>query len=128
MSNRQTPRVIVPKPNRVRQPGRSGFGWLDARLLKDDWLSRMPPDSAAAYVFLCLAGNRQGVSWYRRDRISQVVGIEHTRLRKALSRLVELDLIAYRAFSHHASDGFHQVLSVPHGGPGDELDLFFGDE
>ena len=128
MSKRQSPRVIVPKPDRIRQPGRSGFGWLDARLLKDGWLSRMPPESAAAYVFLCLAGNRQGVSWYRRDRIGQAVGIEHSRLRRALARLTELDLIAYRPFSQHASDGFHQVLSVPDVGPADELDLLFGGE
>ncbi len=38
-------------------------------------------------------------------------------VRRALSWLGELDLVAYRPFSRHASEGFRQVLSLPEDGP-----------
>jgi hypothetical protein len=48
------PRVIVPKPNRMRQMGKQGFGWLDARLHKQGWLAIMTPDEIAAYTGVSL--------------------------------------------------------------------------
>ena len=70
-----------------------------------------------AVAFLCLVANRQGVSWYRRDRIRQALGIGDDTVWLALRRLYALDLVAYRPFGRHASDGFHQVLSLPSQGP-----------
>lgn len=113
----RTPRVIVPRPERIRRPGPSGFGWMDARLHKQGWLERLAPEEIAVYAFLCLVADRQGVSWYRRDRIRQALGIREDTLWDALERLDSLDLIAYRPFGEHASDGFHQVLSLPPEGP-----------
>jgi len=107
------PRVIVPKPNRMRQIGKQGFGWLDARLHKQGWFSMMTPDEIATYTFLCLVANPQGISWYRKDRIRAAMCIDEYALRQALHNLYDLDLIAYKPFSRHASDGFHQVLSLP---------------
>jgi hypothetical protein len=111
------PRVIVPIPNRMRQLGRQGFGWLDARLHKQAWLSILSPEQIAAYTFLCLVANPQGVSWYRKDRIRAAMCIDEHALRQALYKLYDLDLVAYKPFSRHASDGFHQVLSLPTDGP-----------
>lgn len=114
---RRSPKVVVPQPERVRYPGPAGFGWLDARLHKQSWLALLTPEDIAAYTFLCLVANRQGVSWYRRDRIRQALGLSEKLLWRALRRLDALDLIAYRPFGRHASDGFHQVLSLPLDGP-----------
>jgi hypothetical protein len=111
------PRVIVPRPNRMRQLSRQGFGWLDARLHKQAWLSILTPEQIAAYTFLCLVANPQGVSWYRKDRIRAAMCIDEHALRQALYKLYDLDLVAYKPFSRHASDGFHQVLSLPIDGP-----------
>lgn len=105
--------VVVPRPERVRRPGREGFGWLDARLHKQGWLAHLTPDDLAAYTFLCLVANQQGVSWYRRDRIRKALGIGENALWLALTNLDELDLVAYRPFGRHASEGFRQVLSLP---------------
>ncbi len=110
---KRSPKVVVPLPERVRRPGPAGFGWLDARLHKQKWLTLMTPDDVAAYTFLCLVANRQGVSWYRRDRIQQALAISEDSLWLALRRLYALDLVAYRPFGRYASDGFHQVLSLP---------------
>lgn len=115
--NKRSPRVVVPRPERVRRPGPGGFGWLDARLHKQSWLALLTPDDLSVYTFLCLVANQQGVSWYRRDRMRQILAIADDALWRALKRLYALDLVAYRPFSRHASDGFHQVLSLPSHGP-----------
>jgi hypothetical protein len=114
---KQSPRVIVPRPERMRRPGREGFGWLDARLHKQGWFSCLTPEDIATYTFLCLVANQQGVSWYRRNKIQQAMCINEDALRIALKRLYNLDMVAYCPFSRHASDGFHQVLSLPPHGP-----------
>lgn len=114
---KQSPRVIVPRPDRVRQMGPAGFGWIDARLVRDGWLEVMPAEAVAVYLFLCLVADRRGVSWYRRDRIRQALGMSEDRVHAALRRLHDLDLVAYRPFSRHASEGFRQVLSLPESGP-----------
>ena len=46
------PRVIVPKPNRMRQLSKQGFGWLDARLHKPGAVGEQLPDRdpAGAWV------------------------------------------------------------------------------
>jgi len=111
------PRVVVPRPERVRRPGPGGFGWLDARLHKQGWLELLTPEDIATYTFLCIVANRQGVSWYRRDRIRQALCIGEHAIWLALKRLDALDLVAYRPFGPHASEGFHQVLSLPPQGP-----------
>jgi hypothetical protein len=114
---KRTPRVVVPRPERIRRLGPAGFGWLDARLHRQQWLGLLTAEDIATYVFLCLVANPQGVSWYRRDRIRQALGCGEDALWGALRRLYALDLVAYRPFGRHASDGFHQVLSLPEQGP-----------
>ena len=113
----QSPRIVVPRPDRVRRIGPSGFGWLDAGLLHEGWLQVLTGKEMAIYAFLCLAADRQGVSWYRRRRIGEVLGIPEPEVHAALERLAELDLVAYAPFRRGAADGFHQVLSLPTGGP-----------
>lgn len=115
---RSTPRrVVVPRPDRIRQLQGVAFGWLDARLLQDRWLLAMPAPTQAVYLFLCLAADRQGVSFYRRDRIGDALGLDDHEVARGLARLRELDLTAYAPFGPHAVDGFHQVLSLPGSGP-----------
>ena len=115
---RSTPRrVVVPRPDRVRHLQGVAFGWLDARLLQDRWLPAVPAPALAVYAFLCLAADRQGVSFYRRDRIGGALGLDDHEVARALARLRELDLVAYAPFRPHTVDGFHQVLSLPTSGP-----------
>lgn len=111
-------RAVVPDPGRVRTLGAAaGFGWLDARLWRDGWLEVMTAEDVAVYVFLCLVGDRQGVSWYRQDRIRATLAMDEQALWRALGRLEALGLVAYRPFHAHAIDGYRQVLAVPPGGP-----------
>ena len=114
---RRSPRVIVPAPDRVRRIGKSGFGWLEGGLLREGWLEVLSAEELAIYAFLCLVADRQGVSWYRRQRIGDTLGIPEAEARAALKRLCELDLLAYTPFRPGAPDGFLQVLSLPASGP-----------
>jgi hypothetical protein len=101
----------------VRRIDQAPFGWLDARLQHQKWLEVMSAQDLSVYVFLCLAADRQGVSWWRRDRIGRALGLDEQALHQALRRLYALDLVAFQPFSANAADGFHQVLSLPPAGP-----------
>ena len=63
---RQGPRtsrpVIVPRPERVRRIGSSGFGWLDGRLHRDGWLEVLDPvsDAEGRVEFTYHAGTATG--------------------------------------------------------------------
>jgi hypothetical protein len=110
-------RVVVPRPDRVRNLDRVAFGWLDARLRHDGWFGAMTPQTLAVYAFLCVVADRHGVSFYRRERIARELGLDAAETTASLARLCELDLVAYAPFRPRAVDGFHQVLSLPAGGP-----------
>lgn len=93
------------------------FGWMDARVLREGWIRLLAPEAISVYTFLCVVANHDGVSYYRRDRIGDELGLSDAAVHAALERLKALDLVAYRPFHAHAVDGFHQVLSLPAGGP-----------
>lgn len=114
---KETRRPIVPQPDRTRRLEGTRFGWIDARVLHDGWLRVLGPEAVAIYAFLCLAGNRDGVSYYRRDRVGNELGLGDDRVYAALERLRSIGLVAYRPFHVGAADGFHQVLALPAGGP-----------
>lgn len=101
------------RPDRVRTLSGTPFGWLDARLLHRGWLRALCPEATAAYAFLCLVADREGVSFYRRERIARELGLCETRLHQALRQLEALDLVAYRPFRAGAAEGFRQVLALP---------------
>jgi len=110
-------RAVALRPDRVRRLGGTAFGWIDARLKHDGWLGALPPHALGVYAFLCLAADREGVSWHTRARIGAALGLDDGCVWRALEVLEALDLVAYEPFSTHAADGWRQVLSVPPGGP-----------
>lgn len=104
------------RPDRVRTPD-EGFGWIAAGLQRRGWLRVLAHPATAVYAFLCLVADRRGVSFYRRGRIGQELGLDDRDVHLALARLEQLDLVAYRPFRPGAADGFRQVLSLPDGAP-----------
>jgi len=66
---------LVPEPDRVRRiQGR--FAWLDHRLLREGHVERMTLQDLAVYVFLVLAADRTGTSFYRKDVVCRKLGID----------------------------------------------------
>ena len=93
-------------PERVRRIDGQGFAFLLHRFLRDGFLGALSHDQLALYVFLVLAGNRDGVSFYRYDAICSTLALSLDDYIVARNALIEKDLIAF--------DGTrYQVLSLP---------------
>jgi len=93
-------------PERVRHIDGQSFAFLPHRLLRDGFLSSLAPDEQRLYLFLVLAADRQGISFYSCDRICSVLEMILDDYINARNGLLEKDLIAF--------DGCRfQVLSLP---------------
>ena len=93
-------------PHRVRRIGSDGFAFIPHRFLRDGFLAALQHDELALYLFLLLAGNRDGVSFYRYDSICSILKFSLDDYIETRRRLIELDLIAFK-------DNRFQVLSLP---------------
>jgi hypothetical protein len=102
-----TTRLRVPLvPERVRRIAGQGFGFIPHRFLGDGFLSSLDRDELALYLFLVLAANRHGVSFYGYDAICELLHMPAECYLEARNRLIDKDLIAF--------DGTRfQVLSLP---------------
>lgn len=95
------------EPRRVRHP-RGAYGWVDLRVVTEGHLRGLGPEAALVYLFLCTVGNRAGISFWSRARMSQMLHFTPAEIDDALARLIAADLIA-------ANDRIVQVLPVPDG-------------
>jgi len=64
------PRYAIPQPQRVRRI-ESSFAWIDHRLLRKGYLAVLTPGEQSLYLFLVLAADRHGVSFYRKTSCRQ---------------------------------------------------------
>jgi hypothetical protein len=101
----------IPQPHRVRTIPRS-FGWVDHRLLRDGYLASLTPEDLGVYLFLVLAANRDGVSFYRKDKIAHTLGLTWDQLEEARGRLLARHLVAFEPFGPNEVDGYYQVLPL----------------
>lgn len=106
-------RPVPPRPDLLRRPC-AGFGWLEARLLHDRWLERLGPAPAAVLLLLALAADERGASFYGRQRMAALLGLDRAALDQALARLLDLGLLAHRPWRKGHQDGVWQLLPVPH--------------
>jgi len=97
-------RVVVLRADRIRKAER--FGWVDHRLMLDGYLKRLSRDGQCLYLFLCVAADRCGLSWYSDGRVRDAIGLTAGDLEAARRELVDLDLVAFES-------PYYQVLSVP---------------
>jgi hypothetical protein len=94
------------QPQRVRTIGGHSFAFLPHRFLRDGFLSSLAPDEQRLYLFLVLAADRQGISFYSCDRICSILEMILDDYIDARNGLLAKDLIAF--------DGARfQVLSLP---------------
>jgi len=92
-------------PERIRQIEGS-FAFIPHRFLSDGFLAELSQHELLLYVFLTLAADRYGLSFYSRHSICSMLGLTVDQHLKARNGLVEKDLIAF--------DGtLFQVLSLP---------------
>lgn len=107
------PSYQIPQPKRVRciEPGRS-FAWIDHRLLRSGFLPVMTHEDQSLYLFLSLVADRNGVSFYRKEKICDLLGLDFTPFEIARDRLIEMGLIAFKPYSALSVNGHYQVLAV----------------
>ena len=96
-------KIIVPE--RVRSTGTS-FGFIPHRFLTDGFLQSLTLHELALYLFLVLASDRNGLSFYADKTICAMLGLKEEDYLFARSSLIHKSLIVY--------DGIlFQVLSLP---------------
>ena len=92
--------------DRVRRIDGQGFCFIPHRFLRDGFLASLERDELALYLFLVLAGNRHGVSFYGYDAICSMLRLSLDDYIAARAGLIDKDLVAF--------DGHrYQVLSLP---------------
>ena len=92
-------------PDRIRQIG-GGFSFIPHRFLTGGFLKTLSQQELVLYVFLILAADRYGLSFYSYDRICSLLHLNVEQYMAARDSLIEKELIAF--------DGtLFQVLSLP---------------
>jgi hypothetical protein len=83
-----------------------GFAFVPNRFLRDGFFAQLSALERSLYLFLVLAADRNGVSFYGLDRIGSLLEVPLDDVLDARDRLIDRDLIAF--------DGTRfQVLSLP---------------
>ena len=92
-------------PQRVRCIN-GGFSFIPHRFLTDGFLTSLQQQELLLYLFLVLAADRYGLSYYSYDRICSLLQLSVEQYISARDGLIKKDLIAF--------DGtLFQVLDLP---------------
>jgi len=98
---------IVLSPERVRRINGS-FAFIEHRFLRDGFFDALDHHELLLYLFLVLAADRNGVSFYCYDRLCAHLRISVDDYIEVRNALIRKDLLAF--------DGrLFQVLSLPKG-------------
>ena len=92
-------------PKRLRKIEGS-IAFIQHRFLRDGFWASLCRDELLLYIFLVIAGNREGLSYYSYDKICLLLKMDIDEYILARDELINKDLIAF--------DGrLFQVLSLP---------------
>ncbi len=72
----------------------------------------MTHEDLVLYLFLVLAADRNGVSFYRKEKICDAISLDFRQFELAKDRLVSLKLIAFEGYSVLSPNGYYQVLPI----------------
>ena len=92
-------------PERIRRID-GGFSFIPHRFLMEGFLSSLNQEELLLYLFLVMASDRNGVSFYSYDTICTLIQLSLDEYIASRNSLIKKDLIAF--------DGIlFQVLSLP---------------
>lgn len=98
-------RKRILNPDRIRKI-KGGFSFVPHRFLTGGFLAALDPSQALLYLFLVLAADRNGLSFYGYDAICNLLKLPLEQYIQARDGLIAKDLIAF--------DGtIFQVLELP---------------
>jgi hypothetical protein len=96
-------------PARVRRIS-DGFSWIDRRFVRDGLIDRLSSEEILLYLFLVCVADKNGLSYYGDRRVATTLKIPEADLDGVRARLLDRNLIAYRA-------PLYQVLELPSTAP-----------
>lgn len=92
-------------PDRVRRIDGS-FAFIPHRFLREGFFASLSANERSLYLFLALAADRSGLSFYSYDRVCSTLELDPDAFLEARNGLLDKDLIAF--------DGARfQVLTLP---------------
>jgi hypothetical protein len=98
-----TKKILI--PDRIRRID-GGFSFIPHRFLTDGFLENLGQCELFLYIFLILAADRHGLSFYSYERICSLLQLSLEQYIEARNGLIKKDLIAF--------DGtLFQVLELP---------------
>lgn len=100
------PHKTLLDPKHVRAIPKTGFSWIDRRLVREGWLELVSQEELLLYLFLAIVGDARGLSFYADPTIVRLLKLSHEDLFRARAGLVERKLIAYKY-------PLYQVLEIP---------------
>lgn len=101
----------IPQPQKIRTITGS-FAWVDHRLLRNGYLPLTTHQDLALYLFLVLAADRNGVSFYRKEKICDALNLSFGQFEVARDRLIDMKLIAFEGYTILSPNGYYQVLPI----------------
>ena len=101
----------IPQPKNIRNI-KGSFAWIDHRLMRNGFLEVMTHDDLVLYLFLILAADRNGVSFYRKEKICEAVSLDYNPFEIARDRLITMKLVAFERYSALSPNGYYQVLPI----------------
>ena len=105
------PKYHIPQPQKIRKINGS-FAWVDHRIVRNGYLQVMTHDDMLLYLFLILVADRNGVSFYRKEKICDAVSLDFGQFEIARDRLINMKLIAFESYSVLSPNGYYQVLPI----------------
>ena len=101
----------IPQPKNIRNI-KGSFAWIDHRLIRNGFLDRMTREDILLYLFLVLVADKNGVSFYRKEKICETLSLEYNQFEIAKDRLIDMKLIAFESYSALSPNGYYQVLPI----------------
>lgn len=109
-------KYYIPQPKKIRNI-KGSFAWIDHRLMRNGFIDIMTHQDMAMYLFLVLAADKNGVSFYRKEKICETVSLDYNQFEIAKDRLINMKLIAYEGYSVLSPNGYYQVLPIENNAP-----------
>ena len=103
------------RPERVRII-KNSFSWIDHDFINTGIIDILTKEEILLYYFLVNVGDKEGISFYRRETICSKLKLGIVQYEKAKEALIGYDLIAYKPFNKYSLSGYFQVLSLPEKG------------
>ena len=106
----------LPQPQNIRNI-KGSFAWIDHRLVRNGFVETMTHPDMVLYLFLVLVADKNGVSFYRKEKICEAVSLDFSQFEIAKDRLVSMNLIAFESYSALSPNGYYQVLPIENKAP-----------